>query len=94
MVKTFVTLIMVKSPTPPYTLHRTLLPSPLLPSLPPHPHRAWLQVPHFKGDRKSPELDALVDDAHQRYMAGLQALWEEHKGTYARGRRRSLRIVE
>ena len=54
----------------------------------------YLQVPHFKGDQQSPELDVLVDDAHRRYMAGLQALWEEHKDTYARGRRRSLRIVE
>jgi hypothetical protein len=39
-------------------------------------------------------LDKFVEVYHKQYCTALQGLWEQYKGKYARGRRRSLTIVE
>lgn len=53
-----------------------------------------LSVPKFDGDLKSVEFSKAVDAVHTRYVAALQALWDKHKDTFARGRVAELTLVE
>ncbi|BDA43207.1 Diacylglycerol O-acyltransferase 2 [Coccomyxa sp. Obi] len=55
---------------------------------------APIPVPKFNGDLKSEEGQKLVDEYHARYIAGLKAVWEQHKDKYAPKRRKSLDIVQ
>eukprot|EP00877_Chromochloris_zofingiensis_P002359 jgi/Chrzof1/12123/Cz06g22030.t1_DGAT2G[v5.2] len=43
---------------------------------------------------KEQSLDVFVDAYHAQYKTALQDLWQQHKNTFAKERRRSLRIVE
>lgn len=55
---------------------------------------APLKVDKYEGDLHSAAFDAAVDKLHARYVAALQALWDKHKDTYARGRASDLTLVE
>nr|AYE66856.1 DGAT2B [Lobosphaera incisa]AZI70897.1 acyl-CoA:diacylglycerol acyltransferase 2.1 [Lobosphaera incisa] len=55
---------------------------------------APIDIPKFTGDLHSEEGQAAVNRAHAKYIAALQALWEQHKDQYAKQRRSSLHIIE
>lgn len=48
----------------------------------------------FCGAVGSDEHGRAVDEVHAAYVTALRGLYDEHKDTYAKGRRRSLTIVE
>ena len=48
----------------------------------------------WQGSKSDPGFAAAVDELHARYCAALRQLWEEHKGKYAVGRRKSMELVE
>lgn len=52
------------------------------------------QVARFEGSTKSDEFQQQSEEVHAQFVSGLRQLWEGHKELYAKGRRRSLELVE